>query len=59
MKKYTKVPYLCIYYKLIDRWLKKCMFCNAIISIDLVMTGNIYYKGILLDFFEYVNGVTL
>ena len=36
--------YLCICYKLIDRGLKKCVFYDAIISIDKAMTGNIHYK---------------
>ena len=54
MKKYTKLPYLCIYYKLIDRGLKKCMFHDAIISIHKVITGNIYYKGNLLVIWDYL-----
>ena len=53
-EKYTKHPYLCIYAKLIDRGLKKCMFCDAIIGIDKVITGNIYYKRNLLVIWDYL-----
>ena len=34
--------YVLIHAKLIDRGLKKYMFCDAIISIDKSITGNIY-----------------
>ena len=47
-KKSTKLPYLCIYYKLIDRGFRKYMSFDDIIGIDKAMTGNIYYKGNLL-----------
>ena len=48
IKKYTKLPYLCIYQKPIDRGLEKYMFCVAIISIDKEMKGYIYNNGNLL-----------
>ena len=54
MRKSTKLPYLCIYAKLIDRGLKKYMFSDAIISIDLPMTGNIFYIGNLLVIWDYL-----
>ena len=43
-KKINKLPYLFIHDKLIDSGLKKCMFCDAIISIDKAMRGNKHYK---------------
>ena len=30
------------------------MFCYAIVSIDLPMSGNIYYKGNLLVIWDYL-----
>ena len=53
MRKSTKLPYLCIYAKLIDRGLKKYMFYDAIISIDREITGNIYSKENLLVIYDY------
>ena len=53
-EKCTKLPYLCIYHKLIDSGLEKYMFCDAIISIDKSITGNIYCKGNLLVICDYL-----
>ena len=36
--------YVFIHAKLIDRGLKKCIFCDVIISIDKAITGNMYYQ---------------
>ena len=43
-----------IHAKLIDRGLKKCMFCDAIISIDKAITGNMYYKRNFLVIWDYL-----
>ena len=40
--------YVLIHARIIDRGLKKYMFCDATIIIDKAMTGNIYYKENLL-----------
>ena len=50
----TKLPYLCIYHKLIDSGLKKYMSCDAIIICHKAMTGNIYYKGISQGTWDYL-----
>ena len=46
--------YLFIHAKLIDRGLKKYMFCDAIISIDKGMTENIYYQRISQSTQDYI-----
>ena len=46
--------YVFIYAKLIDRGLKKYMFCDAIIITHKVMTGNIYYQWISKSTWDYL-----
>ena len=38
----------------IDRGLKKCMFCDAIISIDKAIIGKIYYQRISQSTWDYL-----
>ena len=45
-EKCTKLPYLCIYYKLIVRQMKKYMSCDVIIICHKAMTGSIFYQWI-------------
>ena len=37
-----------------DRGLKKCMFCDAIIITNKVMTGNTYYQWISQSTWDYL-----
>ena len=52
--KYNKVPYLCIYDKLIDIWFRIYMSCDAIIICHKEMTGNIYYHRISQGSWDYL-----